>query len=107
MNELEAMKAGFYDELEKIAGEMQGFTRIGRKPIGIEKMLENETEQASPSETFTAGTTKLSAPDAETTRKVLKVVAPLAAGAGIYHIGARAERDRRLGRQMRLQNQGY
>ena len=52
MNRTQIMKAAFYDELEKISGEMQGFTRVGRKPISIERMLENELEQDLPSEVF-------------------------------------------------------
>lgn len=34
----------FGDELQKIAGELQGYTRIGRKPISIERMLSNEEQ---------------------------------------------------------------
>lgn len=96
------MKSAFYDELEKISGEMQGFTRSGRKPISVEKMLENEADAPTPSEAFAPQVTKTSSPVAP------KTVAALLAGAGTYHVARRANEDRKLGRQVRLQQtQGY
>lgn len=99
------MKAAFYDELEKISGELQGFTRSGRKPISVEKMLENESEYPSPSEAF-GEEKEASAPPAAAAAGVpakYKALALLGTGAGGYALASRAERDRRLGRQMRLQ----
>ena len=40
----DVMRAAFKDELQKIAGELQGQTRIGRRPISVENYLERETE---------------------------------------------------------------
>lgn len=103
MTREEIMKAAFLDELEKISGELQGFTRSGRKPIGIEKMLENETEQELPSEVFQKSSSPI-----DTIPAKYKTLGLLGAGAGIYHVGRKAEQDRRLGRAMRLQQgQGY
>lgn len=95
---LRVMKAAFHDELEKISGEMQGFTRIGRKPISIEKMLEKEEGQPSPSESFASpDVTKTSG-----TKTVLGLTG-LAAGAGGYHVIRKANEDRKMGQMMRLQ----
>lgn len=52
---LDVMKIAMQDELDKIAGELQGFTRIGRKPISVERLLERESEQESPTEVFGLG----------------------------------------------------
>jgi hypothetical protein len=97
------MRAAFKDELSKIAGEMQGFTRIGRKPISIDRLLEREVEsELKPSEVAPAGigepvSEKTSAPNA----KALGVAA--LGGAGLYHVARRANEDRKLGRMMRKQ----
>lgn len=102
MTRSEIMKAAFYDELEKISGELQGFTRAGRKPISVERMLENESEQAGPSEVF--GSEEKTA----STASKYKNLGLMTLGAGVYHVGRKAEEDRRLGRQVRLQqSQGY
>jgi hypothetical protein len=105
MQNPKAVKAAFEDELQKIAGEMQGFTRIGRKPIGIERLLEREIETTeTPSDLFAAGAEKVSA-----VRKLAgdlakyKVPAALLGGAAGYHVLQTAEKDRRLGRQVRKQ----
>lgn len=100
----DAIRAGFSDELEKIAGEMQGFTRLGRKPIGIERMLEREVEsEETPSTLFTAGTEKLSSLRKLADLGKYKLPAAMIAGAGGYHVAQKANEDRKLGRQVRLQ----
>ena len=103
MTRYDTMKAAFYNELEKISGEMQGFTRLGRKPISVEKLLENEAEEQSPSEVF--ATEKTSALISGKT----KLLAGMAAGAGLYHVGTKAKQDYNTGRLMRIQQggQGY
>lgn len=106
--DIDALKAGFNDELEKIAGELQGFTRIGRKPIGIERMLEKETEEPTPpSQLFVAGEEKeaAAAEAGKTLASLAKYKTPalLGAGAVSYHVARKANEDRKLGRQVRLQ----
>ena len=96
------MRAAFEDELQKIAGEMHGFTRIGRKPIGVERLLERELEsETTPSEVAPAGITeKTSAIEGRG-----KYVVPAVAGAALYHMGRQANEDRKMGKAMRKQQQ--
>ena len=100
MTRNEIMKAAFYDELEKISGELQGFTRSGRKPIGVEKLI--ETEGPLPSEVFQKNSSAIDQIPAK-----YKTLGLLAGGAGLYHVGRQAEQDRRMGRAVRLQQMGY
>jgi hypothetical protein len=94
---------GFSDEFKKIAGEMQGFTRIGRKPISIEKMLSNESEITGLPEDFAPAIEKA----AGAMVKMAKHKAMALVGAGA--VGALTLRqmneDRRLGRMVRKQQQ--
>lgn len=106
MNYLEIMKNAFSDELEKISGELQGFTRIGRKPIGVERMIEREAE----SEVTPTDVVEKSLPQPEEKEKTslsntAKVLGTAALGAGTYHVLRKANEDRRLGKQVRLQQQ--
>jgi hypothetical protein len=86
----------FRDELEKISGEMQGYTRIGRKPISIEKMLSNEAELKGLPEDFP----KLAAKISRGTGKALALMA--AGGAGAL-AGRQANEDRKVGKMVRKQ----
>jgi len=115
----DAKYLAFRDELTKISGEMQSASRIGRKPIGIEKLLENENEVTGLPEGFAA--TPEMAETAETAAKALVKMAlsstakhGLLLGAGA--VGAltarKANEDRKLGRAIRKQQaqaaqQGY
>ncbi len=91
------MKEAFDDELSKIAGEMQGFTRIGRKPIGVDRLLEKETEsEVTPSEVAPAGTTVK-------TSGTKSMLATMGAGAATYHVARKANEDRKVGKMMRQQ----
>jgi len=83
----------FRDELSKVAGEMQGFTRIGRKPISIEKMLANEDEITGLPEDFV----KLSM------RGAAKAVGLLGIGAAGGLAGKQAYKDHKTGRSIRKQ----
>lgn len=106
MTYTQIMQAAFQDELQKLAGE----SRIGRKPIGIERLLEREAEvtgldaihgEEQDEETETEETEeKTSAVDPK-----LVAGGSLLAGAGLYHIGRKANNDRKLGRAIRIQNQ--
>lgn len=94
----------FSDEFEKIAGEMQGFTRIGRKPISIEKMLENEATVTGLPDEFTQMAIEKAA---SAMVKMAKHRAAALVGAGA--VGAltlqRMNADRKLGRMVRKQQQ--
>jgi hypothetical protein len=96
----------FRDELNKIAGEMQGYTRIGRKPISIEKMLANENEVTGLPDDFVQQSMKKAA------QALVKMSAPkvgrrelalLGGGAAAALVGRQANEDRRLGRMVRKQ----
>lgn len=99
MTKNEAMRASFESELSKIAGELQGFTRSGRRPIGVDRLLEREREE---SDGLASEGVKLSA----VPLKALLAGSALA-GAGAYHVARKADQDRQMGRAMRLQQQGY
>lgn len=106
MTDYKAMRAGFEDELSKIAGELQGHTRIGRKPIGIERLLERELEsEVVPSDVAPSGisedTEKVSAP----MKPATKALALVGGGAAAYHLGRQANDDRKMGKAMRKQQQ--
>lgn len=96
MTHLEVMRASLHDELAKIAGELQGFTRSGRRPISVPRLLEQEgASEDTPSEVFKTSAAAVS--------PTLKTVGTLAAGAGLYHVARKMNQDRQLGRAMRLQ----
>lgn len=95
MDRLDVVESAFQDELEKIAGSMQGHTRSGRKPIGIKRMLEKESEMPKASEIV-----KMSAFPAKETALV-------AGGALAYHQGRKVKRRYDIGKQVEQQNTGY
>lgn len=104
MNE-EVMRAAFRDELQKIAGELQGQTRIGRRPISVENYLERETEsELTPSDVTETLIQK-------TAGKAAKAVALMGLGAAGALGGQRAHKDWKTGRSIRIQSkmqqQGY
>jgi hypothetical protein len=109
MTRTDTLERAFRDELSKIAGELQGFTRIGRKPISIERMLEREAEITGIPEEFSpvveAGDAagKSIAKLAGKGRIGLSTLGLVGGGAGLYHVGRKAEMDRRQGRSMRIQ----
>lgn len=90
------MRAGFRDELEKIAG----FTRIGRRPMSASTLLKRKNAEMM----------KLSA-GAATKGKLLKgksgkYLAIAGLGALGYDQAQKAKNDWQMGRQMRKQ-QGF
>jgi hypothetical protein len=108
MNYLQIMQSACQDELEKISGELQGFTRIGRKPIGVERMIEREVEsETTPTDVVekaiagpgTEKTSGMAMPSAT----AMKTLGLVGLGAGGYHLLRKANEDRRLGRQVRVQ----
>jgi hypothetical protein len=106
MNYDQIMMAAFDDELEKIAGELQGFTRIGRKPIGVERLLEREAEsETTPTDVAEKATEIEAEKTSEMGNSALKALGLVGLGAAGAHYLRKANDDRRLGRQIRLQNQ--
>ena len=95
MRQTEMLRLSFEDELNKIAGEMQGFTRIGRRPIGVERLLEREREDA---DEMSVDAVKLSAVPSSAL-----LAGAAIGGAGAYHLARKANQDRQMGRAMRLQ----
>jgi hypothetical protein len=92
MTLFEITKLAFKDEFEKIAGSMNGLVRSGRRPIGALKLIKkSEMRKAS-------DIVKLSAPQHIFTAGVL-------AGAGGLHMIRKANEDRKLGKQLRTQQQ--
>jgi hypothetical protein len=109
MTATDMMKLAFQDELKKIA-----FTRSGRKPIGIERLMERETDPDNtpsnafadvkvPPEVFQADVEKLSSIKLAV-RKGL--VAGAVIGGGATLALQRMNKDRQMGRAMRLQSGG-
>jgi hypothetical protein len=107
MTRLDIMFAAFDDELKKIAGELQGHVRSGRRPIGVERLLARESEsELTPTDVIEGGEEKEASAGGEA-KKLLspgkKAVALMATGAVGYHAASKANQDRKLGRQIRLQ----
>jgi hypothetical protein len=100
MDLTQVMRAAFDDELEKIAGELQGFVRSGRRPISVERLLEREAEDNSVDMDVDG--------DSEEKHASFPVKETALIGAGLY-LGDRARKYKRryeMGRQMELQNTG-
>lgn len=93
MLDMDTMRAAFEDELEKIAGSLTGHVRSGRRPIGAQKLMEKDSEHTKVSDII-----KVSG--------LAGAATLMAGGAGLYHWGRKANEDRKLGRQMRLQSMG-
>lgn len=95
----------FKDELTKIGGEMQGFTRIGRKPISIERMLDRENEITELPEDFIHSSMQKAAQAlvkmAVGVHVSGKTMATLGAGAGGMLVARHMNEDRKRGRAMR------
>ncbi len=99
------MKAAFEDELQKIAGALQGHVRAGRRPMKAETLLRKEKEDTKDTRKKIADLTKLSN----------KGSANMAATLGLLGIGAYGmhrlqtmNRRYQMGRQMEMQqNQGW
>lgn len=89
-----AIFTAFNDELEKISGSLQGHLRSGRRPISAKRLIEKSGEHKKLSDIV-----KVSAPASKATL----VASGALGGMGLYHLGRRANEDRKLGRQMRLQ----
>ncbi len=94
--------SAFTDELAKIkqAGELQGFTRSGRRPISVDRLLEREAEIEAENQELFEKVSKIG-------KKMMGGVG-FGAGLGAMYLGSKMNRDRQTGRQMRIQSQmGY
>jgi hypothetical protein len=88
-------------ELPKLAGALQGAVRSGRRPISVANLA------AKGSKKKVSDIIKMGGIGGVATvlkSKPAKVVATMALGAGGYHAAHRANEDRKMGRQMRLQS---
>lgn len=90
MTTLDIVKSALEDELSKIAGSLQGHVRSGRKPIGVEKLIDKENKLEKD-----AIITKLSG--------WRKGALTAAGGVALYETARRANEDRKLGKIVRLQ----
>lgn len=94
--------AAFSDEFYKIkqADQFLG-SRIGRRPISVSRLLEREAEDLEDDDFEDDDLEKISKMDP-------KHVAALGFGGGAaaMYLGSKMNRDRQLGRQMRLQSTG-
>lgn len=95
-----AAMASFCNEFQKIAGELQGHVRIGRKPISIDRMLEREGELQSASDVI-ADLTKAAGLSPTATKNV----ALMGLGAAGYHQGTKLKRRYDIGKQVEKQQQ--
>lgn len=112
MDAIEA--AAFSDEMTKIAGELQGHVRAGRRPFHVATLLDREEKFAvNPGEGVTAALNKAdddtakqaSAAPAKSSLK--RLGGTMLAGGLVTEALRRANEDRKLGKQVRTQNQGY
>lgn len=99
MNRFDVMHVAFQDELEKIAGHI----RVGRRPISVGKLLKKEGTMVKRSITEKLGSA---------TGKALRghpFLTGIVAGAAGLHVSKKMNEDRKVGRQIRIQqrNQGY
>lgn len=100
MTFVDVMHAAMRDELEKIAA---GMARIGRRPISAHKLLEKGSSMIKLAPKKAKVASKADA--AKEGLGLLKPTSLLLAGAAGGHMIRKANEDRKLGRQIRLQNQ--
>lgn len=92
MTRLDTMHAACLDELEKDAGFMRG----GRRPLAAGTLLKKEGEMV-----------KRSKKTIFEKRGARAFIAGVAAGAGGMHYIRKANEDRKIGKQIRIQQRGY
>lgn len=94
--------AAFVDEIEKLATHTKQKLRTGSMPIRVHKLVEQDTYDRS--------TTKTATGEVATGLLKSKMTKPLVTGAltiGAWEALRRANQDRKLGRQMRVQQGAY
>lgn len=104
----DVMKTAFEDELQKIAGELQGHVRGGRRPLAASTLLKKEKEDAKGSRKKLADLTKLSAGGGNLLKKVdsAKTIGLLGIGAYGLHKVQQAKRRHDIGKQVEEQQRG-
>lgn len=101
----EVMQAAFHDELEKIAGSLQGHVRGGRRPLSASTLLDKEKEDNKGTRKKLADLTKLSASVKSLGQKVnsAKTLGLLGIGAYGLHKVQQAKRRHDIGYQVEQQ----
>jgi hypothetical protein len=94
----DTLYSAFQDELEKIAGELHGFTRSGRRPLSVDRYLEREEE----SEILPSDVTK----QAGLSPTAIKTIGLMGVGAGTALLADRGVKDWKMGRQHRIASRG-
>lgn len=104
MDFLDVVQGAFSDELEKISGSLHGKVRSGRRPIGAQRLMEKDSQHTKVSDIV-----KLSSGGGSLLSKIKSPAGKLGVaaigGAGAYHVGRQMNEDRKLGRQLRIQQQ--
>jgi hypothetical protein len=105
----DVMKKAFDDELQKIAGALQGHVRCGRRPISATTLLDKEKEETKATRKKVADLTKLSG-GAQAGKNLSSKLSPDAKSLGLLGIGAyglykaqQAKRRHDLGLQVEMQ----
>lgn len=102
----DVMKAAFDDELQKIAGALQGHVRGGRRPMSATTLLDKEKEDTKETRKKVADLTKLSKTK-ESAALDAKTLGLLGIGMYGMHRLNKARRRYEMGRQMEMQQQGF
>lgn len=103
---IDVMKAAFHDELQKIAGALQGHVRGGRRPLTAATLLDKEKEDGKSNRKKLADLTKTSAGKAGLASKLspdAKTLGLLGIGAYGLHKVQQTKRRHDLGLQMEMQ----
>jgi hypothetical protein len=92
----------FSDELQKIAGHI----RSGRRPISALRLLKKESEIGKRAVMTKVGFLGMGGHAHPPSSSGKKFLAGVAVGVGGFHAARKANEDRKIGRQVRLQQQG-
>lgn len=106
----DVMKEALQDELEKIAGELQGHVRGGRRPLSATTLLDKEKEDSKGTQKKLADLTKVSGIGKAVGSKLspdAKTLGLLGIGAYGLHKVQQAKRRHDLGYQVEQQQRGY
>lgn len=99
MDRRSIVKTACHDELVKISH----FIRSGRRPISVDRLLEREAENPASLDAVIGQTDESSEGEEKTANAVGKTLATMGAGALGYHMVRQANEDRKLGKQIRVQ----
>lgn len=100
----DVVKAAFQDELQKIAGSLQGHVRSGRRPLKASTLLQKEKDGGGEAaRKKLAELTKLSGKGFDKA----KTIGLLGVGAYGLHSAQKVKRRYDLGTQVEMQQKGY